>query len=193
MTEQQHPSEQNTAVMEEIRGNKPWSKHRHNRLSAVIGCVLLLSLLANGYLGARYDALRRYVSDMEIHYSESYFYFDSLTVESFQRKVASGEEFIVLISRPNCSNCARLEQPLIEFAQELGIADQIYHLNVVLLHQDENAWSEFKAIYGLEGTPTYARYANGALVSNVGWTHEHNIDLDMVTAWMVQQSDYFGI
>lgn len=158
----------------------------------VLALVFVLSLAGNAWLFVQYRSLNRYIDDMATNYSESYFYFDSLTVDSFKKKVASGEEFIVLITRPNCSNCVRMERPFIELAEQQGISDKIYHLNVVLLRQDNEAWALFKETYGFEGTPTYARFVGGENVSCVGWTYDANIDMELLEAWIGQQSDYFG-
>lgn len=180
--------EKNESIMQPVdqQSGKPkrW-------IPALLAVVLAASLIANGILYVQYDRKKTYIEEMDVIYSQSYFHFDSLTVDSFIDKVDSGEEFIVIITRPNCPNCVALEAPIIEFAEEKGIAEKIYHLNVVLLRRDDETWAKFKETYGFEGTPTYARFADGKQVSNVGWTHEQGIDLAMATQWLEAQSDFW--
>lgn len=165
---------------------------KKSRLPVVLAILLVLSLAGNIGLGLLYRQQNKRADDIQALYTGMYFNFDSLTVDSFKAKVASGEEFVVLITRPNCSNCVAMEQPFIELVTEKGIADKIYHLNVVLLRRDQEAWDAFKQTYGLDGTPTYARYANGQQVSRVGWTPENGVNIEMVTEWIAQQDDFFS-
>jgi thiol-disulfide isomerase/thioredoxin len=160
-------------------------------LVAALAVLLLVSLGANVFLFLRGKQLFEYVRDLDIIYSESYFHFDSLTVESFEEKVASGEELVVVITRPGCPNCQALEAPFTKLAEEMGIADQIYHLNVELFRRDPEAWARFKETYGFEGTPTYARFSGGKQVSSVGWTAETGIDYEAVEQWIGEQGDFW--
>ena len=169
------------------KGRKHWKW-----IMALIAVLLVASLAGNVVLWFKYSDQKTLAESLSEVYSENYFHFDSITVDSFKEKVASGEEFVVLITRPNCPNCARLERPFIQLVERKGIADKIYHLNIVLLRRDADAWALFKETYEFEGTPTYARFADGKLVSNVGWTYDVNIEYDMVERWVEEQSDYFG-
>lgn len=164
---------------------------RRPSATTVLAILLAFSLVCNILLGISRGRLKAHAEEMDDTYSESYFYFDSLTVDSFREKVAAGDAFIVLITRPNCSNCVRLERPFIDFAQQRGITDSIYLLNVVQLRRDEEAWVAFKDTYGFKGTPTYARFEGGRQLSNIGWTPEDGIELDMVEAWFAAQEDFF--
>ena len=156
-----------------------------------LSALLLVSLAANVILFLMYSRLEAYVRGMDVIYSESYFHYDSITVDSFKYKVAAGEEFVVIITRPGCPNCRMLEQPVIELAERKGISDKIYHLNVELLRRDSEIWAAFKETYGFEGTPTYARFAGGQQLSNVGWTYENGIEYAAVERWIEEQGDYW--
>ena len=179
-----------TAV--DLAGEKwKWNWKAATILTAVL---LFLSIAANIYILYRYIDRRTYIKEIESEaalYSLNYYYFDTLTVGSFEKKVAAGDDFIVLISHTNCTHCEQMEKPFIRMATEMGVRDKVYHVNVMQVHGDEKVWNDFKAKYGLEGTPTYARYANGELVSSVGWTSENGINIEMVEEWFVGQSDFF--
>jgi predicted bacteriocin transport accessory protein len=165
-------------------------------LTVSIAVLLVASLSFCLVLLSRYNSQKTYIRELEERetlYSENYFHFNALTVDSFKEKVASGEEFIVLISRPECPNCEMLEMPFIRLTEEMGIKGKIYYLNVALLRRDNEAWTQFKDTYGFEGTPTYARFADGEQVSCVGWTYETKvIDYNTVKSWIEGQNDFFS-
>jgi len=177
----------------ELQSTVKIKKSRRGLLVALIAALLIASVAGNCVLWFRYNDRKKYAQAYEDTYSVNYFHFDSITVDSFKNKVSSGEEFIVMITRPGCSNCMFLEQPFIRLAEQKGITDKIYHLNVALLRRDNEAWSRFKDTYGLEGTPTYARFADGRNISCVGWTYElEYVDYEMVDRWIAEQSDFFA-
>jgi len=177
--------------------NQPAENRKRNRiwlLTALIAAMLIVSAAGNAYTIYRYINQRAHVVELTrsaAYYSPSYLYFDSLTVDSFKKKVASNEEFVVMLTLSNCSQCERMEAPFIRMAMEKAIADKIYHLNLYLLRQNEAAWAQFKEAYGFEGTPAYARFAGGEQISCVGWTEENGIQFEMVERWIEEQSDYF--
>lgn len=171
-------------------GNRNEGRVRWGRI--LLTAVLAVSLLGNVLLGAGYFREKRTAEAYEGTYSTGYFYFNSLTVEAFKEKVASGADFIVVVTRPDCANCRGMEPLFMKFAQEEGILDRIELVNVVMLRKDEAAWKEFKEIYGLEGTPTYIRYKDGKQLSRVGWRPNTPFGFEDVKDWIYQQSDYFA-
>lgn len=165
-------------------------------LMQVITIVLALAVVVGGILGimlySRYRDVQAQLKEKNV-YGEEFFYYDSITVDTFKRMVADGEEFVVFIGRPNCGDCSRMEEPVREIVERLKIRESVYYLNVAMLHKNTEAWVEFKAAYGdLPGTPTYARYANGEIDSFVGWTEEEGISGERVEEWLLEQGDYFG-
>ena len=179
----------------ELQSTEKIKKSRRRLLTALLAALLAVSVAGNVYTIYRYINQRAHVVELTrrgAYYSPSYLYFDSLTVDSFEKKVASNEEFVVVLTLSNCSLCERMETPFIRMAMEKGITDRIYHLNLFLLRHNEDAWAQFKETYGCEGTPTYARFAGGKQISSVGWTEENGIEFEMVERWIEEQSDFFG-
>jgi len=175
-----------------IRSDREAEKRYGKWIVALIVLALIVSIVGNFLLWSRNNSKNATIQEMTTLYSANYFHFDSLTVDSFRNKVASGEEFIVLITSPNCGTCRRMEAPFIQLAKDEGISDRIYHLNVVLLRSDNEAWAQFMGDYGFEGTPTYARFAGGKLVSSVGPTSDTRIEFSMIEQWIEEQGDFFG-
>jgi len=179
----------------ELQTAERTKKSRLKHITALVAALLLLSVAGNVYTIYRYVNQRTYILELEQYkasYSVNYYYFDSLTVDSFKKKVESSEEFIVLLTQSNCARCERMEVPFIRLAIEKGISDKIYHLNLLRLRQNEDAWTLFTETYGFEGTPTYARFAGGRLISNVGWSEKESIEFETVERWIEEQSDFFG-
>ena len=167
-------------------------KKKGGIFTLIVVLLLLVSLCGNVVLFLNYTEKKNLAEEVGAIYSESYFHYNSLTVDSFYEKIASGEEFIAIITRPNCPNCAALERPIIELAEAKGIADKIYHVNVVILRRDNEAWAALKERHHFEGTPSYIRFKDGENVSSVGWTPDGGISYEMVSGWLDQQSDFFA-
>ena len=170
---------------------------KKSNLLPIITALLALAVVAGAILGfmlySRYKDVSAQLAAKNI-YGEEFFYYDSITVNTFKKMVSDGEDFVVFIGRPNCGDCRNMEEPVKEIVERLGIREDVYYLNVAMLHKNTEAWVEFKAAYGdLPGTPTYARYANGGIDSFVGWTEAEGISGERVEAWLLEQGDYFGI
>ncbi len=155
--------------------------------------ILVLSIIANGVLFVLYYFETKETDEVLASYSEEYFHYNSLTVQGFKDKVAAGDDFIVIISRPNCGSCHAIYEEVMAETEKLGINNQIYFLNVVELHRDTAAWGAFKEEYKLEGTPTYARYSGGEQLSTVGWTPERGVNADDAVTWFLEQDDLLVI
>lgn len=167
-------------------------RRRKKLIAVVVVLVLICSLAGNVFQLVKYFDLNKEVENLNGLYSVSYFYFNSLTVSAFKEKVAAGDDFIVLIERPNCSDCSKMEEPFINLTEKLGISNKIYILNVVLLRRDADAWAKFKEIYEFPGTPSYVRFSGGENISSVVWTEEDDITMERIETWIREQGDYFG-
>ena len=177
---------------------KPAEKKKKSRLkllSVLVTALLIISVAGNVFTIYRYVNQRTQMQNLakrDAYYSVNYYYFDSLTVNSFKEKVASNEEFIVMLTQSNCTRCERMTEPFIRLTVEKGINDRIYHLNLIQLRANADTWEQFRETYGIKGPPTYARFAGGKLVSGVGWTEEESIEFEMVEQWIEEQSDFFS-
>lgn len=157
----------------------------------ILAALLIASIVVNIVLWSKYQREKEVFEELDSLFSANYYHFTSITVDIFEEKVASGEEFIVLISRPGCINCQRLEVQFIQLAGDKGIKDRIYYLNVALLRRDADAWAKFREAYEFEGTPTFIRFKSGKNISSVGWTNSRSIEYEMVVDWINAQGDFF--
>lgn len=165
-----------------MEGSKKWMW-----LCLALGVVVLL--LAAGNV-VQYMQNRQYRSEVRAAantYSEEYLHLNSITYPTFQEKVRAGEDFLVSIGRPNCGDCRDFDPVFTRIVEALDMGEDIYYFNVASIRADEEAWAAFKEDYEIFYTPTFARYADGALASKIEWTSETGIHEDGVTAWMEAQ------
>lgn len=104
---------------------------------------------------------------LEDTYSDIYFELNSLTVANFKAKVAAGETFYAYIGRPSCSDCNSFEPMFKRYIKQYRLQDKIYFVNVHRLHQDKNAWQQFKQQYQMNGTPTLAKFSKGRQINRL--------------------------
>lgn len=159
--------------------------------TVIIVILLALSIVANAILLLMYIDKRREAQELRNVYAEEYFVFDSATVDSFKERVVSGDEFVVFISRPNCSSCQLISEDFMTLCGELGIERQVLFVNVVYLRRDNEAWASFKERYGLTGTPSFVRFADGEVVSALSWTEADGAPIHMIERWILEQDDFF--
>ena len=93
---------------------------------------------------------------LEDTYSDIYFHLDSLTVESFKKRVANGDTVYAYIGRPSCGDCNAFEPMFKRYIASRNLNGKIYFVNVHRLYQDKEAWTAFRQQYKLGGTPVLA-------------------------------------
>ncbi len=159
-------------------------------IGRLIPIILILSIVANAVLLVLFYFEREAVQELSGKYSEEYFHYNSITVETFEEMVASGEDFAVIVTRPNCSSCEAVYEEVMALTEEMGINDKIYLLNVYYHRQDADVWNEFKETYGFTGTPNYARFTDGVMVSKAGWVPADSGEEPVDTkTWLEAQAD----
>ncbi|OFR06681.1 thiol reductase thioredoxin [Neisseria sp. HMSC055H02] len=104
---------------------------------------------------------------LEDTYSDIYFHLDSLTVESFKKRVANGDTVYAYIGRPSCGDCNAFEPMFKRYIASRNLNGKIYFVNVHRLHQDKEAWTAFHQQYKLGGTPVLAKYSKGKQVNKL--------------------------
>ncbi len=159
-------------------------------LTPIVIVLLVISLIGNGALFMMYRAkVSEHEDFSQQKYTEEYFHYTSITVETFEEMVAEGEDFVVIVSRPNCGSCEELYEEVMQITEELDINDDVYFLNVFYHRQDEEGWASFKETYGFTGTPNYARFTNGEMASMAEWNTDHDENVAGIKSWLEAQND----
>lgn len=117
-------------------------------------------------------------------YTDVYFELDSLTINSFKRKVARGETFYAYIGRPSCGDCQAFEPIFKRYIRQYHLDGKLYFVNVHFLQQDKAQWSAFKQQYNLQGTPTLAKYRQGKLVNKLDYEADGKITAQDIEQWL---------
>lgn len=119
-------------------------------------------------------------------YTDMYFELDSLTVDSFQAKVARGDTFYAYIGRPSCGDCQSFEPLFKRYIREHRLNGRLYFVNVHFLQQDKAKWAAFKQQYQLKGTPTLAKYSRGKMVNKLDYEENGGITTQDIEKWLAK-------
>ncbi|WP_430603423.1 hypothetical protein IGJ02_000878 [Enterococcus sp. DIV0724b] len=95
---------------------------------------------------------------------------DSITPEHFKNKMASKEEMLVYIGRPDCSDCNLFDLLLLNYLdQNKDVKNKLVYLNVAALRKSDKEWAMFKEKYEVKYTPTIALYIDGKQKRKAQW------------------------
>lgn len=123
-------------------------------------------------------------SNNEIRTPDIYFTLDSLTIDSFYKKIESNDSFLIYLGRPTCSDCNLFEPSLIDFLHENPEYQDILYLNVEKIKELDAEWVTFTEHSGLSFTPTFARYESGQLTTKIEWNEVDGFPLKNVVEWI---------
>lgn len=122
--------------------------------------------------------LKKLLVEEQTKYPPIYNVIDSMTLKNFEDKIEKKEDVIVYVGRPSCSDCTKFEPKFIQMLENKKLTSYIVYLNVAELRKNEQKWDEFKEKFGIEYTPTIARFSLGKIVDKVNWTPENGTDID---------------
>ncbi|MDR0570881.1 MAG: thioredoxin family protein [Clostridiales Family XIII bacterium] len=168
------------AEAEAAAADNPLPKRKRVPWLPVVSSLLAVTLVAACWLAYGRNVFAERVEELETTYSPVYLYLNSITVNRFEEMVASGEEFLVEISRPNCPYCREIEPHFVQMIQERGLGEKIYYLNVKRLREDESVWVPFKEKYGFWYTPAFMHYKDGKVVDYI----DDDVDAEKLEAWL---------
>ena len=121
---------------------------------------------------------------LEDTYSDIYFHLDSLTVESFKKRVTNGDTVYAYIGRPSCGDCNAFEPLFKRYITQRRLDGKIWFVNVHRLHQDKEKWQAFRQRYGLSGTPVLAKYAGGRQQNKLDFEDNGGISAKDLERWL---------
>lgn len=155
------------------------------RVSIYVALILLIVAIGGMvYEHQKNKDLKSELKKEETSYPEIYDVLDSITQETFERKVLSKDDFVVYIGRPTCPDCSGFEPQFINLIEELGVNEKIYYLNVAKISENKEEWNCFKELYGFQYVPTIAKIEQGKIVNKVGWTPENGIDVNEIRKYL---------
>lgn len=151
---------------------------KKNVIAIIILSILTMILaIYSGYSVKNSISLNKNLAAVKNTYPEIYDVIDSLTINNFQNEVENGKEVLVYVGRPSCGDCNQFEPYLIKMIKSKKLGSSIKYMNVAKLKKNKNAWQNFTKKYGIQYTPTIAKFDNGKLVDKVNWTPENGTNL----------------
>ncbi len=117
--------------------------------------------------------------------SETYEYLDSITVNNFERRVASGDDFYVYVGRPDCGDCLLFEPMFRDVVDNYGVEDKLLYLNVKgFKENNEDKWEPFKSKYGFTQVPALIHFKDGKNINIVEWDTEEGLSETRLIDWL---------
>lgn len=104
------------------------------------------------------------------------------TIERMKEVLSEKETVFVYVGRPNCGDSDIFEKYFIDMMDKEGI-DNLYYFNIIEIVKENEEGNKYKEIlkeeFGVQYTPTLAKFQNGTLVLKSEWTPKDGYDKDM--------------
>lgn len=150
-----------------------------------VSIIFITSILLNFYLYFFNKKYQSDIIDINKNISKTYNYLNSITIENFEKKVLSGEEFYIYIGRPDCNDCLLFEPIFEEIIQKYNLSEKIIYLNVkTLVETDLNKWNNFKNKYGFTQTPAIIHFKDKDNIDIIEWDNENGLEADRLLDWL---------
>lgn len=108
---------------------------------------------------------------------------NSITLDTFYKKVNSGETFIVYMGNTECTDCSLLEPLLRRYLDNSNYKDNIVYLNIQKIRKSDE-WNSFSKKYNIKYMPTFALYRNGKLYDKVQWTPDKDLSIKDIDSFL---------
>lgn len=151
----------------------------------IISILLIISISINLYFYISNKNIIKENISIKKTTSSMYKYIDSITVENFESKVLSGEEFFVYIGRPDCSDCNLFESMFKDVINEYKLNDKIIYMNIKTFREENGEiWEGFKSKYGFTQTPALIHFYNGSNIDIIEWNDEKGLPYNTLIGWL---------
>lgn len=104
------------------------------------------------------------------------------TVERMHEVLNENETVYVYVGRPNCGDSDIFEKYFVDLMDENEI-DNLYYFNIIDIVEQNRENNEYKEIlkeeFGVQYTPTLAKYQDGTLTLKSEWTPKDGYDKSM--------------
>lgn len=160
--------------------------------SVLNGVVVSILLVGIYFLFRENTTLKRSNSTLKIEKqvvisnNETYGYLNSLTVNSFEKKIENGEDTFVYIGNSTCSDCSNFSKTLKKEVEEFPLKDSMYLVDITTIHSDKDRWLGFKKRYGFDQTPSFLLIEQGKVKSLFQWDEKKGLDEENFHNWLKQ-------
>lgn len=115
----------------------------------------------------------------------TYKYLNSLTVNSFERKInRKNDVTFAYIGNNECSDCSFFFPTLKRTLVNKKLINNIFYVNVEFLHRNKSSWLGFKKRYNFNQTPCLILFKNKKIISKLEWNSERGISERELNSWL---------
>lgn len=116
--------------------------------------------------------------------NDTYEYLNSLTVESFEKKISNKNDLLVYIGNSECSDCSFFSKTLKNEVETFPLKNSLYLVDITKLHQNTKDWVKFKKKYGFEQTPAFLLFKGGKVKSMIQWNEKKGLSPQSFHNWL---------
>ncbi|HGE7610171.1 thioredoxin family protein [Bacillus thuringiensis] len=162
----------------------------------VLGVIIIIFLLSIFFLYRENTVLKRNNSTLEIEKqividnTGSYDYLNSITVDSFEKRIKNGDDIFVYIGNSQCSDCSFFSKILEKEVKTFPLKDSLYLVNISNIHQDKNRWLAFKKKYGFDQTPAFLLFQQGKVKSMIQWDEKNGLSEEIFHNWLEENETF---
>ncbi|PYE95690.1 thioredoxin family protein [Bacillus sp. 196mf] len=162
----------------------------------VLGVIIIIFLLSIFFLYRENTVLKRNNSTLEIEKqividnTGSYDYLNSITVDSFEKRIKNGDDIFVYIGNSQCSDCSFFSKILEKEVKTFPLKDSLYLVNISNIHQDKNRWLAFKKRYGFDQTPAFLLFQQGKVKSMIQWDEKNGLSEEIFHNWLEENETF---
>ena len=125
-------------------------------MKKVIIILLLASILVNIIQTVHYEKLKSKFLKISSESDKTFEYMDTLTVDSFIKKIENGETMCVYIGRASCNDC-NLFQTILEDVVNT------YHFRIPIFYVSVEQYRNFNQ------TPAFLLYTKSEFIDSIEW------------------------
>lgn len=151
---------------------------------AIIAFVITICVLIAGKYG--YDYFQEQKAEKEDTYSVMSEYLKEVNSIDEMNKVLDDNEVVyVYMGRPNCGDSDDFEVYFEGMIKEYDLKDKIIYFNIKsITDSNDNYKNVLSNEFGMQNTPTLAKYENGELVLISQWTPAEGYNKDMTLEFL---------
>lgn len=139
-------------------------------MKKVIIILLLASILVNIIQTVHYEKLKSKFLKISSESDKTFEYMDTLTVDSFIKKIENGETMCVYIGRASCNDCNLFQTILEDVVNTYHFRIPIFYVSVEQYRKSnmEN-WEMFKKDHNFNQTPAFLLYTKSEFIDSIEW------------------------
>lgn len=151
----------------------------------VFAIVLMVLLVNNNSQEKKIENLEN-EKQILVSNTATFAYLNSLTVDSFEKRVNSGDSLFVYIGNSECPDCSFFSKTLEHEVKTFPLSDSLYFVDGRTLHQNENKWLAFKEKYHFDQTPAFLLFSKGKEVSVIQWDEKNGLSEEEFHSWLIE-------